>query len=352
MAYFVGIDVSQRQVSICVLDQEGKRLWRGKCTTDPAVILATLKENVPDGAMTLGLETGPLSPWLVHGLRQAGLSVVCLDARAVHAALSTRINKNDRNDAEGLAQILRIGWYRSVHVKSYEAHRVRAMLGARAQLVGMVVRLSNQVRGILKVFGIVVAGVRGAGFGRRVEELVADRAEVAEIVRPLLEAWRVLRQKVAGLDTALRSQARVRDDCRLFMTVPGVGAITALAFASAVDDPARFRRSRDVGAHLGLTPRQYQSGETDSSGAISRCGDRYVRTLLFEAATTLLSRVQRWSAPKAWAVRLAKRAGMNKARAALARKLAVLLHTIWRRGEPFRWGAAVAAERSGSPGEA
>jgi transposase len=343
MAYFAGIDISQRQVSICVLDQEGKRLWRGKCLTDPVVITATLEEKVPDGRMTLGLETGPLSPWLVHSLRQAGLSVVCLDARAVHAALSTRVNKNDQNDAEGLAQILRLGWYRPVHVKSYEAHRVRAMLGARAQLVGMVVRLSNQVRGLLKVFGIVVAGVRGASFGRRVEELVTGRPEVAEIVRPLLEAWRMLRQKVAGLDTALRAQARTRDDCRLLMTVPGVGAITALAFASAVDDPARFRRSRDVGAHLGLTPRQYQSGEMDCSGAVSRCGDRYVRTLLFEAATTLLSRVQRWSAPKAWAVRLAKRAGMNKARTALARKLAVLLHTIWRRGEPFRWGAAVAA---------
>jgi transposase len=341
MAYFAGIDISQRQVSICVLDQEGKRLWRGKCLTDPVVITATLEEKVPDGRMTLGLETGPLSPWLVHSLRQAGHTVVCLDARAVHAALSTRVNKNDQNDAEGLAQILRLGWYRPVHVKSYEAHRVRAMLGARAQLVGMVVRLSNQVRGLLKVFGIVVAGVRGASFGRRVEELVTGRPEVAEIVRPLLEAWRMLRQKVAGLDTALRAQARTRDDCRLLMTVPGVGAITALAFASAVDDPARFRRSRDVGAHLGLTPRQYQSGEMDCSGAVSRCGDRYVRTLLFEAATTLLSRVQRWSAPKAWAVRLAKRAGMNKARTALARKLAVLLHTIWRSGEPFRWGAAV-----------
>jgi transposase len=343
MVYFVGIDVSQRQVSICVLDQQGNRIWRGKCLTDPAIIIATLEEKVPASDMTLGLETGPLSPWLVHGLRQAGFSVVCLDARAVHAALSTRINKNDRNDAEGLAQILRMGWYRPVHVKSYEAHRIRAMLGARAQLVGMVVRLSNQVRGILKVFGIIVAGVRGAGFGNRVEELVANRAEVAEIVRPLLEAWRMLRQKVAGLDTTLRSRARTRDDCRLLMTVPGVGAITALAFASAVDDPARFRRSRDVGAHLELTPRQHQSGETDSSGALSRCGDRYVRTLLFEAATTLLSRVQRWCAPKAWAVRLAKRAGANKARAALARKLAVLLHTIWRRGEPFRWGTAVAA---------
>jgi transposase len=302
--------------------------------------------------MTLGLETGPLSPWLVHSLRQAGLSVVCLDARAVHAALSTRVNKNDRNDAEGLAQILRLGWYRPVHVKSYEAHRIRAMLGARAQLVGMVVRLSNQVRGLLKVFGIIVAGVRGAGFGNRVEELVADRAEVAEIVRPLLEAWRMLRQQVAGLDTTLRSRARSRADCRLLMTVPGVGAITALAFASAVDDPARFRRSRDVGAHLGLTPRQYQSGEMDCSGAVSRCGDRYVRTLLFEAATTLMGQVQRWSAPKAWAVRLAKRVGMNKARAALARKLAGLLHTIWRRGSRSAGVPPWRRSLDGSPGKA
>ena len=209
--------------------------------------------------MMLGLETGPLTPWLVHALRQLGHAVVCLDARAAHAALSTRVNKNDRNDAEGLAQILRMGWYRPVHIKSYEACRTRALLAARAQLVGMTIRLPNQVRGILKVFGIIVEGARGAPFASRVEELMSDRPDLQEIVRPLLEAWRVLRSKVAGFDAALRAMAKARAQCRLLMTVPGVGALTALAFVSAVDDPERFTRSRAVGAHFGLTPRQHQS---------------------------------------------------------------------------------------------
>lgn len=218
------------------------------------MIIATRQAKVPTGAMTLGLGTGPLSPRRVHALRQAGLAVACLDARAARAALSMRVDKNDRNDVEGLAQILRMGWHRPVRVKSCEAHRVRAMPGARAWLVGLAVRLSSQRRGTLKPFGIVVAGVRGASLGRRGEARAADRAEVALIVRPLPEARRMRRRQVAGLDTASRARAKARGDGRLLMTVPGVGAITALAFASAVDDPARFRRSRDVGAHLGLTP--------------------------------------------------------------------------------------------------
>lgn len=255
------------------------------------------------------------------------------------AALALRPNKSDANDAEGLAQILRLGWHRSVHVKSYAAHRLRAALGARMQLVNMVTELSNHVRGVLKVFGIVVEGARGGVFADRVEALVADRPEVAALVRPMLEAWRGLRRQVAAYDLALRAEARDRREVRLLMSVPGVGAITALAYASAVEDPARFGSSRSVGAHLGLTPRRHQSGEVDRTGAISRWGDGLVRTYLYEAATVLLGRVKRWSPLRAWAVRLAQRAGGSKARVALARKLAVLMHAIWRSGEPFRWTA-------------
>jgi transposase len=226
-----------------------------------------------------------------------------------------------------------------VHVKSYDAHRVRAALGARMQLVNMVTELSNHVRGVLKVFGLVVEGARGGVFADRVETLVADRPEVAPVVRPMLDAWRGLRRQVAAYDVALRAEARSRREVRLLMSVPGVGAITALAYASAVEDPARFGSSRSVGAHFGLTPRRHQSGEVDRTGAISRWGDSLVRTYLYEAANVLLGRVKRWSALRAWAVRLAQRAGGTKARVALARKLAVTMHAIWRSGEPFRWTA-------------
>ena len=203
----------------------------------------------------------------------------------------------------------------------------------------MITELSNHVRGVLKVFGLVVEGARGGVFADRVEALAADRPEVAAVVRPMLEAWRGLRRQVAAYDVALRAEAKVRHETRLLMSVPGVGAITALAFAGAVEDPARFGSSRDVGAHFGLTPRRHQSGEIDRVGEISRWGDGLVRTYLFEAATVLLRRVKRWSPLKAWAVRLAQRAGATKARVALARKLAVVMHAIWRGGEPFRWTA-------------
>ncbi len=335
---FVGLDISQRSTSVCILDASGRRVWRGKCATAPAAIEEVIRARA-GGPARVGLETGPLTPWLVHELRGRGLEVVCLDARQARAALALRPNKTDANDAEGLAQILRLGWHRSVHVKSYAAHRLRAALGARMQLVNMVTELSNHVRGVLKVFGLVVEGARGGVFADRVEALVADRPEVAMLVRPMLEAWRGLRRQVAACDVALRAEAKERAETRLLMSVPGVGAITALAFASAVEDPARFGSSRNVGAHFGLTPRRHQSGEVDRVGEISRWGDGLVRTYLFEAATVLLRRVKRWSPLKAWAVRLAQRAGATKARVALARKLAVVMHAIWRSGEPFRWTA-------------
>ena len=336
--HFVGLDVSQRSRSVCILDGQGKRVWRGRCATDPAAIEEVIRARA-GGPVRAGVETGPLTPWLVHELRGRGLEVVCLDARQAGAALGLRPNKTDANDAEGLAQILRLRWYRSVHVKSYAAHRLRATLGARMQLVNMVTELSNHVRGALKVFGLVVEGARGGVFADRVEALVADRPEVAAVVRPVLEAWRGLRRQVAAYDVALRAEAEERREVQLLTSVPGVGAITALAFAGAVEDPARFGRSRDVGAHFGLTPRRHRSGEVDRMGEISRRGDGLVRTHLFEAATVLLRRVQRWSSLKAWAVRLAQRAGATKARVALARKPAVVMHAIWRGGEPFRWAA-------------
>jgi transposase len=223
-----------------------------------------------------------MTPWLVHELRALGLEVICLDARHARAALKMQINKTDQNDAEGLAQIVRTGWFRSVHVKSFDSHRARALLGARAQLVGMTTRLSNHIRGVLKTFGLLPGAMRGLRFDRKVEVLLQDRSDVAPIVRPMLVAWRQLREQISAFDKAIRVLVRSNSACRLLMSVPGIGVLSVLAYVSMVEDPARFSRSRSVGAHLGLTPRQYQSGEIDRHGHISKCGDTLARTLLYE----------------------------------------------------------------------
>jgi transposase len=201
----------------------------------------------------------------------------------------------------------------------------------------MTTRLSNMIRGVLKTFGLLPGVGRGLRFDRKVEALLEGAPEIGLIVRPLLATWRQLREKVAVFDKVVQQQVRADPICRLLMTVPGIGALSSLVYVSTVEDPGRFSRSRAVGAHLGLTPRRYQSGETDRSGHISRCGDRLARTLLYEAAVVILHRVKRSLHLKDWATAIEQRSGPGKARVALARKLSVILHSIWRSGEPFRW---------------
>ena len=342
MSHFVGLDVSQKTTAICVVDASGRRLWRGVCATDPEQISSHVARHAGLDAK-VGVETGAMAPWLVHGLRAAGVDVDCLDARRVKVALQMRANKTDQNDAEGLAQVMRTGWYRPVHVKSLESHEARSLLGARAQLVGMTTKLSNMIRGVLKTFGQLPGSGRGQRFDRSVEDLIEDLPEVAAIVRPLLTTWRKLREQIGVFDRAVLKLVKADRTCRLLMTVPGIGALSSLVYVSTIEDPARFSRSRAVGAHLGLTPRRYQSGEIDRSGRITRCGDGLARTLMYEAAIVILCRVKRSSHLKDWAAAIAQRAGPAKARIALARKLAVILHSVWRSGEPFRWSTEAAA---------
>jgi len=342
MSYSVGLDVSQKTTAICVIDANGERFWRGVCPTDPDLIETSVRRHACDDA-NIGVETGAMTPWLVHELRGRGLQVICLDARHARAALKMQINKTDQNDAEGLAQIVRTGWYRSVHVKSLDAHRARALLGARAQLVGMRTRLSNNIRGILKTFGVLPGGVRGMRFDRRVEAQLVERPDLEPIVAPILTIWRSLREQIAAFDKMIRALVKESPDCRLLMSVPGIGPLTGLAYVSTVEDPRRFGSSRSVGAHFGLTPRQYQSGEIDRSGRISRCGDGLARTLMYEAAVVILTRLKRPCSLKDWALTIARRSGIGKARVALARKLTVILHSIWRSGEPFSWSTPASA---------
>jgi transposase len=339
MEQFVGLDVSQELTHLCVISSEGKIVWQGKCSSTPEDIAATIKAKAHDVAR-IGLESGPLSTWHWHALKAMGLPVICLDARHAKAAMSAQVNKSDKNDAYGLAQIVKSGWYREVGVKSLGSHAVRSMLGARAQLVGMRVEVSNQISGILKTFGVVLRRGKGVPFENLVEDACASGATPKGTVLTLLSVYRDLKRQIAAFDRELRCYVRTSEVCRRLMTIPGIGPLTAAAFVTAVDDPSKFAKSRNVGAYLGLTPRRYQSGERDHSGGISRCGDSLVRAYLFEAATTLLTRTGKWSALKAWGLRLAKRSGMKKATVAVARKLAVIMHRMWVEGSAFRWSTA------------
>ena len=342
MEFYVGLDVSLKQTSICVVDQTGLIVREGVVDSDPEAISVFMKSKAPD-AVRIGLETGPTSTWLWTELKRRGLPVVCIDARHAKAVLKMQINKSDRNDAIGIARIMQTGWFKEVHVKDIDSHSVRALLGSRALLVKIKRDLENQVRGLFKNLGLVIGRGTFNVFAVRAEELIEDRPELVAAVRPLLEARNAVEQQVRELDRKVTKLARRDAQVRRFMTVPGVGPVTALAFKATIDDPARFARSRSVGAYVGLTSRRHASGEVDWSGRISKCGDAMLRSYLFEAAGVLLTRVPKWCAVKAWGRRLAKRNGLSKAKVAVARKLAVILHRMWIDGTEFNWSKEIAA---------
>jgi transposase len=286
----------------------------------PMTIAAFVRSNAP-GAVRIGLETGPTSTWLWTELKRLGLPVICIDARHAKAVLKMQINKSDRNDAAGIARIMQTGWFKEVRVKDLDSHSVRALLASRALLVKIKRDLENQIRGLLKNLGLVIGRAKFNVFAARAEELIEDRPELVAAVRPLLDARKAIEQQVGDLDRKVLKLARHDVQVRRFMTAPGVGPITALCFKATIDDPTRFKRSRSVGAYVGLTTRRHASGEVDWSGRISKCGD----------------------ALKAWGIRLAKRNGLRKAKVAVARKLAVILHRMWIDGTEFNWSTKKAA---------
>jgi transposase len=336
MEHYVALDVSLKEISVCVLNEKGQVVFEGKTAADPSALVDVIRSKAP-GVIRVGLETGATTPWLFHSLTAAGLPVVCMDARHASAALSMRPRKSDRSDARGLADILRMGWYREVRAKSIPAHERRALLATRHHLVTIRTELDAQLRGLLKTFGLVVGPGNTDVLVRKAEALSAGLPVIGALVSKLAEVRRHVVLQVAALDRDIRRLVRGDETLRRFMTVPGVGPITAVAFLSTIDDPERFRHARDVGPYLGLTPTRYQSGETDRQGRISKHGDAFTRSCLHEAANVLLTKVQRFSPLKAWGMRLAKRIGGKKARIAVARKIAVILQCIWTDGTEFWW---------------
>ena len=333
MCDYIGLDVSLKETAISVR-RGGGRVWRGKCPSDPAAIAAVLRRHAPE-AKRVVFETGPMSVWFFHALSAEGLPAICIDARHAKAALDMAPNKTDANDADGLAHLAEIGFFREVRVKGYDSMLVRTLVAARRHLVRISTELSNQIRGLMKTFGLVVPGAKGGRFEAEVRRLLAGQDSLRHVIVPLLEAWTVVRGRAAELGRQLLGIARHSEACQRLMSIPGIGAITATSFTTAIEDPANFRNSRSVGAWIGLTTRRYQSGEVDYDGHISRRGDAHLRGLLYEAATVVLTRTSAESALRTWGLKLRERIGFKRAAIAVARKLAVIMHAMLKSGQPF-----------------
>lgn len=336
MEYYVGLDVSLRSCALYIVDGKGTVLFEREVPCEVSDIAECLVE-FPHLIERVGFEAGAMSQHLFFGLTAEGFDVVCMEARQVNAALSAMRNKTDKTDARGIAQILRTGWFSPVHMKSREAHGLRALLNTRKALLKKTMDLANEVRGLLKIFGIrLPQTVKHGSFDDVVRPMIEIDDVLAHALVPLLDARVVLYQHYLELDRRVKRAASQDEVCMRLMTIPGVGPIAALSFKSAVDDPTRFKRSRTVGAHFGLTPRRYQSGEHDNPGRISKAGDRDVRAVLYAAANALLMRTMASSQIKSWGMRLMRTKGRRRAVVAVARKLAVLMHRMWIDGSEFR----------------
>jgi len=342
MGHFAGLDVSVKETSVCIVDDTGRLVREVKVASEPEALVPVLT-NPLYRFKRIGLEAGPLSQWLFSALAGAGLPVICVETRHMRAVLQAQINKTDRNDARGMAQMMRVGLYRPVHVKTLRSQKLRMLLTHRKLLQSKAIALDNDLRGTLRNFGLKVGMVGKAKFEARIQELVENLPDLAELVEPMLIVRRTLREQIGILHGRLLAIVRNDDVCRRLMTVPGVGPVVALTYRATVDVPARFRNSKAVGAVFGLTPARYQSGEIDRPGAISKCGDEMMRAMLYEAAHIMLVRSTKWSWLKAWAMKIARQRGMKKAIVALARRLAVIMHRIWVDGTEFRWAREQAA---------
>lgn len=343
MEYYVGIDVSLEASSVCAVDASGAIVREGKPASTPAALAAFLRD-LPAHPTLIGLEAGPLSQWLHLGLEEAGFKAVLMETRAVKDAFRSRPVKTDRADARGIAQLVRMRWFRVVHRKSPQAQERRALLAARAQLRGSRHATEMTLRGILRNFGLKVGKTTPKSFAARVRDLAAGNAMLESVVAALLVARETLDRECEALTGDVSDIARADARLRNLMTAPGVGPLTAIAFASAIDDPARMGKARNAGPYFGLTPKRYQSGEIDRAGRISKCGDEAVRALLYEAAFVIVTRPVRAGALKSWGLRLVKRIGLKKAVVAVARKLAVILTRMMADNTPFDLtrGAAMA----------
>lgn len=342
MSYYAGLDVSMEETWVCIMDQDGEILCEGSVPThydDIAVYLNSAGIELE----RVGLEAGPNSAWLYQGLLNEGLPAICIDARHANAALKAQNFKTDKNDARGIAHIMRTGWYRVSHVKSLESQKMRALLNTRKTLLSKRLELENQIRGTLKSFGLKTGAVSTSKFEARIKELLSDEGDLMSYMQPLLRIRNVILEECGELDLKIQTIAKNSELCKRLMTIPGVGVLTAMMFVCTIDNPYRFNKSANIGVHIGLTPRKYASGEVDYNGRITKCGDRMLRSHLYEAAQVLLRRTAKKTQLKEWGQNIAKRSCRKNAIVAVARKLAVIMHRVWVDGTEFCDGGIKAA---------
>jgi transposase len=342
MDHYAGIDVSLECSSVCVVEANGKIVRETKVASEPEALIGWFG-SLGFGPARIGLEAGPLSQWLYAAMKEAGLAVELLETRHVSDAFKAMPVKSDRNDARKIAQLIRLGWFRPVHCKSITAQEIRAMLTARKLVQSKLQDLENSLRGILRGFGLKVGKTTRTNFAGRIEELVKGHPDLQTVGEALLRVRAVLLAEFNGFEKRVRAISRLHQKAKLLMSTPAVGPIVSLTFACAIDDPSRFMSSKQVGPYLGLTPKKYQSGETDYTGRISKHGDASAREALYEAAHIMLTKpIKGCSELKSWAMRIARRAGINKAKVALARKLAVIMLRMLKDNVPFNPAAKAA----------
>jgi transposase len=341
MTCYVGLDVSLSETSVCILEEDGRVRFEGRVTSQPEAIVRCLRERAAD-AKRIGMETGPKAGVLFRAVQAAGLPVICLETRHAHRVLPARTNKTDRNDARGLAELRRVGWYHAAWVRGASATYIRSLLQGRRLLVQTKRTLENTLRGGVKRFGLIMSTTAGRTFTHRAASVVDRDPHYAAFAEPLLDVLRTILEQIRIYDRQLRALARSDKIAVRLMTAPSIGHLTALAFISTIEDPKRFRRSTDVGAYLGLVPRVHQSGEIDRMGRITKAGDDLTRSYLVEAANVLLRRIERPCPLRQWGLRIMQRAGLKKVQVAVARKLAAMLHAMWTDGTDFEWGSEMA----------
>jgi transposase len=338
MKHYVGLDVSMKETFICIQDEQGKMIHQGKAKTTPEQIADYLKKfKLP--LEKVGLESGSLSHWLTEGLRALEIPAICIDARKMAAVLSVQVNKTDKNDAKGIAEAMRCGIYREVIQKSQEAIAIGTLMSSRRLVVTQKVQITNAVRGLLKTHGIRLGPCGDKSFSQKVKDKIgAQDILVKDSIEALLSCFEKMKEELRKLTYHIEEIARENEEIKRLTTIPGVGIITAVSYKIEIDDPKRFKNSRAVGAYLGMTPKQYSSGETKKQGRISKSGSNETRFLLNEAATVMLTRSQKWSKLKAWGLKIQRKHGFKKACMAVGRKLAVIMHRMLMDKTDFVYG--------------
>lgn len=337
MEYFAGLDVAQAETAICISDKDGNIIREAMVNTEPDDIAVYIK-GTNLHLKRVGMEASNLSIWLYRELCNRDLPALCIETRHAKAAMAAQNVKTDKNDARCIAHMMRTGWFKPVHVKSDENQRLKMLVNNRKTLVWQRVKMESQIRGTLKVFGLKTGEITRCRFAQRVRELISGDGELEAGIEPLLEVRAVIMAQTQQLEKMILTAVKNDDVCRRLMSIPGVGPLTALLFKAVIDDPSRFKKSRDVPVHLGITPRKYASGEVDYTGRITKCGDRLLRTHLFEAAAYILRPSSKKSSLKAWGTNISKRSCLRKARVAVSRRLAIIMHRMWVDGTEFETG--------------